>query len=137
MTAGSIFNRRGSAMLLTVFIVALAAALVMGMLQLNTEQTLQLRNQVGLTRAVVIAESGLNDALAQLRGDLDWNEGFENKAFGDGRYTVSLGGMPPALTVTSVGRTRDNYTARVEAQITALNAAPPYRIVIEQLRINQ
>jgi len=129
-------DRQGSAMILAVFIIALAAALVMGMLQLNTEQALLLRNQIGLTRAAAVAESGLNDALARLRSDIRWNEGFADKAFGEGRYTVSVEGMVPRLVVTSVGRTNENFCVRLKARIFTDDASPPYRIRIEQLRMN-
>lgn len=136
MSRGKTISRRGNAMILTVFIIALAGALVMGMLQLNTEQTMQLRNQAQLAAAMATAEAGLNDAMARIRSDADWDEGFTNKAFGDGRYTVAVSGTTPLLTITSTGRTGQNYTARMQARITAEGVSPPHRIVIEELRMN-
>lgn len=127
---------RGSAMIMAVFMIALAAALVMGMLQLNTEQVMLLRNQIGLTRAGAVAEAGLNDALAQLRSDIDWNDGFADKPFDAGHYTVTVTGTAPRLEVTSVGRTDRNFCVRLEAQVFTEDVSPPYRIRIEQLRIN-
>ena len=129
-------KRSGNAMILTIFVIALASALIIGMLQLNTEQTLLLKNQIGLTQATAVAEAGLNDALAQLRSNINWDQGFDNKRFGSGRYTVEVAGTPPELTITSTGRANQDFTARIEARIDSEDTAAPYRIVIESFRIN-
>lgn len=128
--------RDGSAMILTVFIIALAAAMVIGMLQLNTEQTLQIHNQIELTQAMMVAEAGLNDAFYELRQDSQWNSGFNNKVFLGDRYTVTVNGMVPNLTIVSTGRTSNNYYTRLEAEIL-VGITAPHSIQIQTLRINE
>ena len=74
-------KNNGSAFLLVVFVVALLAAVVIGMLQINTEEIQIVRNQISAAKALCIAEAGLNDAFAQIRLDSGWTSGFLNKTF--------------------------------------------------------
>lgn len=123
-------------MLIAVFLIALTAAIVTGMLQINTEQLQLLSNQKSAAKARTIAEAGLNDAFAQLRADDNWDDGFESKSFENGQYTVSLSGSPPEITVQSEAITVDGFSASVDADIT-LSAATPHTIRVDNLRINE
>ncbi len=127
--------RPGSVLLLVLFILALSAALITGMLQLTTEEVLQLRNQMELARALAVSEAGLHDAIAQIREDVSWNSGFSNKGFYEDSYTVTVTGTPPSLTLVSTGTTSSGYAARLEAQIRA-DVNPPHPITIQSIRIN-
>lgn len=129
-------TRDGSILVLVLFILALSAALITGMLQLTTEEILQMRNQMGLVRALTVSEAGLDDAFAEIRQDVNWNSGFTNKSFYGDSYSVTVTGTPPSLTVVSTGLTGEGYTARVEARIRA-QVAPPHDITIQTIRINE
>jgi len=124
---------RGSVLLLAVFVVALLAAMVMGMLELNTEEIQVMQNHVYAAEALATAEAGLEDALKELRVNKWWNDGFPGQSFNGGSYTVTVGGG----TVTSVGTTSRGYTARVEADYHATGSSTPYAITIDALRINE
>ena len=50
---------------MTVFVVALLSAMVMGMLQINVEEIRIMHNQIRAAEALAVAEAGLNDALAE------------------------------------------------------------------------
>jgi Tfp pilus assembly protein PilX len=126
---------RGSVLLLVLFILALSAALVIGMLQLTTEEVLQLRNQMELARALCVSEAGLNDAIAEIREDVHWNTGFSGKAFYEDAYSVTVSGTAPSLTLVSTGTTSSGYAARLEAQIRA-DVNPPHAVTIQSIRIN-
>lgn len=123
----------GSALLMTVFVVALLSGLVIGMLQLNVEEIRIMYNQIGAAGALAVAEAGLNDALAQLRTDPDWNAGFSDKSFCQGSYTVTVNGS----RVTSVGTSSAGYTARVEARVTVSDAGPPHVVGIDSFKVNE
>ena len=122
----------GSVLLITVFVIALLSAVVMGILQLNTEEIQLMRNQIYATQAVATAEAGLNDAFLQIRTDPNWDSGFTGKAFNGGSYTVVASGN----TITSTGTTAQGFVARVEADITT-GTTSPYIIRIDNLRINE
>lgn len=125
----------GSVLLIVVFLLALTAALVIGMLHLTTEELLQVKNQMEMTRALAVAEAGLNDAIAAIRQDISWNSGYSNKPFFDDFYTVSVAGSPPLLTIESVGVTAAGYQARLRAEVrTGLSL--PYPVSIQSLRVN-
>jgi hypothetical protein len=130
-------TNNGSALLLTVFAIALLAALVMGMLQMNTEEIQLMQNQVWAAQAVAIAEAGLNDAFAQIRTDSGWDDGFDSKSFDGGSYTVTVTGSLPNPTIQSIGRSSQGFVARVEAGVTVDSTGPPYVIRIDNLRINE
>ena len=125
----------GSVLLVTIFIVALFSAVVLGMLQINTEEIQIMRNQIYAAQALTIAEAGLNDAFSELRADSSWNSGFSDKAFDDGSYTVTVSGSLPNPTVESTGTSLQGFTARVEADVT-VGSSSPYIIRIDNLRIN-
>jgi len=125
-------EQSGSALLLVVFITALLAAVVLGNLQLNTEEIQLMQNHIHGAEAVAGAEAGLNDALAQLRLDAGWTSGFAGKSFNGGSYTVTR----DDATITSVATTSDGFTARVEADVTIVPDGPPHVIRIDELRIN-
>jgi len=119
-------------MLMAIFATALLSMLVMGMLQLNTEEIQLVRNQISATEALATAEAGLNDALSELRADPNWSAGFTDKVFNAGSYTVDVNGS----TITSTGTSAQGFTGRVEADITIADAAP-YVIRIDHFRINE
>ena len=129
------FRHKGSALILAVFVVALLAAVVMGMLQINTEEIQVMRNQIYAAEALATAEAGLNDAFSEIRVDISWNAGFTDKAFNGGSYTVSVGGVLPNLTVTSAGTSSRGFVGRVDANIT-VGASSPHIIRIDSLRFN-
>jgi type II secretory pathway component PulK len=123
----------GSVLLMTVFIVALLAAVVMGMLQINTEEIQLMQNHIYAEEALATAEAGLNDALAQIRIQADWSTGFTSKSFNGGSYTVLVNGS----TITSTGTSSKGFGAKVKADITVASSGPPYVIRIDSLRINE
>ena len=126
----------GSAFLLVVFVIALLAAVVMGMLQINTEEIQVMRNQIYAAEALATAEAGLNDAFAEIRADDEWDEGFEDKPFASGSYTVALSGSLPNLTIESTGTSAQGYIAQVDAD-TTIGTSSPYTVTIDELRINE
>jgi hypothetical protein len=130
-------TNNGSAFLLAVFAIALLAALIMGMLQMNTEEIQLMQNQVWAAQALAVAEAGLNDAFAQIRSDREWDDGFDNKSFEGGSYAVSVTGSLPDPTIESTGTSSQGFVARVEADVTVDSAGPPYVIRIDNLRINE
>ncbi len=130
------FRHRGSVLLIAIFVVALLAAVVMGMLQLSTEEIKLVHNQISAAHALATAEAGLNDAFSELRANSDWNVGFDNKAFDGGSYTVAFSGSLPNLTITSTGTSSQGFVARIEADVT-VSSSSPYIIRIDNLRINE
>ena len=125
-------RNNGSVLLMTVFIIAFLAALVAGMLQLNTEEVQLAGNQIWAAEALATAEAGLNDAFAQIRADSTWSEGFTDKAFNGGSYTVDVTGS----TIASTGTSARGFVARVEADIT-IGSTSPYVIRVDNLRTNE
>ena len=123
-------------MIVVLFILALSAALITGMLQLTTEEVLQMRNQMELAQSLSVAEAGLHDAFDEIRQDVNWDAGFTNKAFFEDAYTVTVEGSPPNLTLVSTGQTAQGYAARMEARILT-GTGSPCSITIQSIRINE
>jgi len=126
-------GRTGSVMIVVVFIVALMSALVMGILEINTEEIQLMQNHVAAARAQAVAEAGLNDALAELRADAAWDTGFSGKPFDGGAYTAVLEGS----TITVTGTTAEGFSARLEADVTVSADGPPHVVTIDEIRINE
>jgi Tfp pilus assembly protein PilX len=126
----------GSVLLIAIFVVALLSAVVMGILQINTEEIQLMRNQIGAAHALAVAEAGLNDAFAEIRADDAWVTGFTDKVFEGGSYVVTIAGTLPDLIITSTGTSAQGFVAKVEADVT-LGGTAPYIIRIDNLRINE
>ncbi len=128
-------RNNGSAFLLVVFVIALLAAVVMGMLQINTEEIQIMRNQIYAAEALAIAEAGLNDAFAEIRVLDTFNNGY-NKPFAGGIYLINIQSNLPNVTIDSTGTSSQGFVAKVEADIT-VGSSSPYVIRIDELRINE
>jgi Tfp pilus assembly protein PilX len=125
-------SEAGSVLLVVVLLVALLAAVVMGHLQINTEEIQLVQNQTGGAEALAIAEAGLNDALARLRQDPGWQTGLADIPFAAGSYSVAVEGS----TVTSTAVTARGFVARIQADVTKSPGGPPGAVQISGLRIN-
>ena len=126
-------DNRGTALVMVVFIVALLAAIVTGMLQINTEEIQIMQNHIRAGEALAIAEAGLEDALAELRSDADWDSGFTNKSFVNGRYTVAINDGQ----ITSVGTSSQGHVAKLDATVTLVGSSAPYVVQIDSLKVNE
>lgn len=129
------WNKNGSVLLVVVFAIALLTVLVAGILQMNTEELMLMQNQINSTKAIAIANAGLNDAFAELRNDSSWNSGFNDKSFSGGSYTVTVTGTSPSLTVESTA-VLNGFNARVAADLT-ISSTGPYILKIDQFRVNE
>ncbi len=129
-------KNNGSVLLIAIFTIALLSAVVMGILQINTEEIQLMYNSINAARAMAVAEAGLNDAFAQIRADSAWSAGFDNKSFDGGSYTVTVTGTSPNLTILSTGTCPQGFVARVQAEVT-LGSSAPYIIRVDKLRINE
>lgn len=129
-------KNEGSVFLIVVFAIALLSALTIGILQMTTEEIQVLRNQIYAADALATAEAGLNDAFSEVRVDPNWSDGFTDKAFNDGSYTVTVSGTLPNLTIESTGTSEQSFVAKVEAEVT-VGTSSPYKIQINNLRVNE
>lgn len=130
-------RNNGLVLLITVFVIALVSAVVVGLLQMTTEEIQIMSNQVYTTEALATAEAGLNDAFAELRADSGWTTGFTNKSFNGGSYTVTVSGTLPSLSLESTSTSSQGFVARAQTDIRVGASGPPYAIVIDALRINE
>ena len=128
------YNRQsGSVLMMTVFVVALLSTIVMGILEMNTVDIQIMQNQVSAVEAQMTALAGLNDALDDLRADASWTDGFKDKSFNGGAYTVGVSGS----ALTSTGKTAQGFSAEITAEVTLSAAGPPYIIRLDSLTINE
>jgi Tfp pilus assembly protein PilX len=128
-------KNNGSIMIVVVFAIALMAALVAGILQLNTEQIQLMKNEIFAAQAIAIAEAGMADAFARIRTSSALPSNF-NSSFGGGSYAVAIAGSLPDPNITSVGTSAQGFTASVRADIT-VGTTGTYIIRVDKLRINE
>lgn len=131
-------RNNGSVLLITIFVIALLSALVIGMLQMNTEEIQLMQNQIYAAQALVTAEAGLNDAFSELRDDDEWVGPLTDEPFNDGLYNVSVTGALPNLTIESEGTSAQGFVARVRADVTVdTSDSSNHTIRIDNLRVNE
>lgn len=131
-------SNNGSVLLITIFAIALLSMLVMGILQMNTEEIQLMQNHVWATQALAIAEAGLNDAFARIRADDEWIGPLTEVSFNGGTYDVTVTGTLPYRTIISTGSSSQGFVARVAADITVdTSDSSDHTIRIDNLRINE
>lgn len=119
-------NRRGAILLMTVFIIALGAILIIGFLQLSLADLQIVRNHHYSLRALYIAEAGVEDAMYELTQDKNWNDGFTNKAFAGETYTVTITAIDSKTKVIdSAGTVDGSFQRHLEVQVSISGSDPP------------
>ncbi|MGA2678721.1 MAG: hypothetical protein ABSF37_05385 [Sedimentisphaerales bacterium] len=130
-------KNNGVVFLMVIFAIALLTTITVGILIMSTEELLLMDNQLYAAQAMCTAEAGLNDAFAQIRSNSSWTTGFTNKSLSNGgSYTVTVTGTLPTLIITSTGTSPQGYIAKMVANVT-INTVSPYKVRINQLRVNQ
>ena len=130
-------KNNGVIMLITVFIVTLLSAVVMGIMQINRNEIQLVQDQIFAAQAIATAEAGLNNAFAYIRIDDEWTDGFDGKVFDGGAYNVSVTGTLPNRTIVSEGTTSNGFVARVEADVTVSTSGSDNIVRIDNLRVNE
>ncbi len=125
----------GSILIVVVFVIALMTALVAGLLQLNTEQILIMKNEYFAAQASEIANAGLADALSRIKRDQSLPSNFNND-FGGGSYSVQIVGSLPDPNIISTGISQQGFVSKVKADVT-VDTAGSYVVRIDKLRINE
>lgn len=134
-------RRKGSVLIISTFVIALVSALVIGILQVNMSELRLTQHRVYASQARALAEAGLNAALAQIRWDRNWTDGFQDEIlageekFGGGDYDVDVNS--DNLTISAAVTSWQGYTATIEAQITVSDGNSPYIIRIDNLKVNE
>lgn len=126
-------RQAGTVLLIAIFIVALLSAVVMGILEVSTLDIQIMQNQVYAAEARMTALAGLNDAVAQLRLDSEWDDGFSDKTFNGGTYSVTI----KQGDIEAAGTSSQGFTCVVSAEYTAFFLSPPHEIRLGALRINE
>ena len=126
-------TRPASVLVMTVFVIAMISAVVIGMLEINTEEIQLMQNHILAAQAFATAEAGLNDAMAHLRMDHRWNAGFVDKPFSGGVYSVTVDGD----TILATGITDRGYATALEADVAVSHDGPPFAVEIGRLRVNR
>jgi hypothetical protein len=106
-------SRQGFTMIVALSFLALMVLVATGVLAFGQQQMHAARRTRDYLKAKVIAETGLNIAFNDIRGDVDLITGYNGTktAFGDGTYAVTItnistsaDGRTRLLRLTSVGR---------------------------------
>jgi type II secretory pathway component PulK len=134
-------EKKGSVLIMSVFVIALLSALVIGILQINMSEIRLTQHRVYASQALAVAEAGLNDAMSELRNDSTWTAGFQDKVlsgeerFGGGEYTVD--GNSNSITVTATVDEWDSYTSTLVAQISTTDGNSPHIIRVDDIKVNE
>lgn len=130
---------------MVVFLTAMLATLVMGILQINTEELVLIRHRTFAAQARALAEGGLNQAMAEIRNNPQWRRDDIPEVVdwavlqalgvqvGDGYYLIGFDGEQ--ITIISAVSEWQDYRATYEADVT-IGSASPYIIRIDNLKIN-
>ncbi len=125
-------SQPGTVLIMVVFVTALLSAVVIGLIQINTEEIQIAENHLHAAEALALAEAGWNDALARLRAH-GAVSAIPETSFAQGVYSVSVAGT----SITACGKTAAGYTAQVGGTVTVHAGGPPYAVDIDTFRVNE
>jgi hypothetical protein len=113
-------QRRASAMMTAMFVMAVTSIIVIGILDTETLEYSALRNTIQYDRARYLAEAGAAHALAFLEDDITWRQGIPATEFpagsGDTYWATVTDGPDATVLVTAVG-TAGSVTRSVEVRV--------------------
>lgn len=121
-------SRTGSALLVAVFLIAFSALLVGALLQALASDLQIVKNHLYSTKALYVADAGIEDAIAALRSDYTWDTGFNEKTFPAGsnsHYTVTVTNSHPTVVLTSRG-VAAGFERKIEVKIAIAETSAPY-----------
>ncbi|UCD30511.1 MAG: hypothetical protein JSV03_08600 [Planctomycetota bacterium] len=107
--AGLAYRVRGAALLVAIFAMLIVSSLVVLMLDVATTEMAVTRNTLSLSKALYVADAGIQHGLAMLRLDSGWRVGFPSPGVefppGSGsRYVVNVAdGAEGECIITSTG----------------------------------
>jgi hypothetical protein len=126
----------GYVLLLTVFVLTFGALLIGTLLNVVGTDLQILRNHLGSTEALYVADAGVNDAISALRSDFTWDTGFTAKEFpvsSGSTYTVTIVNTHPTVVITSTGVVR-GYQRTIVATINITETSSPYPARVTEWR---
>lgn len=111
-------GRRGAAMMMVLFVIFIAGAMVLNVLQTEVVQLSVARNVADHERALYLAQAGVHEACAMLELDLSWRDPVGDSGYpADDTYRATLAdGLTGQVVVTSVG-VSGGATRTVEATV--------------------
>ncbi len=124
--AAVVGTERGSVLLLVAFLAVLLGVLSLSLLSLMTADTEEIYNHLHSTRALTVAEAGIEHAVKMLRNDPNWNTGFAEYTFpsgSDDSYSVTVDNAAyPSVVLVSTSAV-EGFSRRV--QVAVIVDGPP------------
>jgi len=131
-------NQKGVALLLAIFLISFVFILLTGLLQVTTSDLQIAYNIQYRTRALFLAEAGIQDAIYQLANDNTWVSGFNNKSFANDTYSVVVNNNSDytspvtgqsicrIVNLTATGKSDNKYIRSIVATMNvSVTAEPP------------
>lgn len=119
----STFRYRGAALIVCIFAMIIVSSMVVLALDVATTEMSITRNTMDLSKALYVADSGVQHALAMLRADRTWRDGFPSPGVefppgsGSGYVVTVADGAGGEVIVTATG-TAGSLSKTVRATIT-------------------
>ena len=116
-------HRRGAALIVCIFAMVIVSSMVVLALDVATTEMSITRNTMDLSKALYVADAGIQHALAMLRADRTWRDGFPSPGVefpagsGSGYVVTVTDGAGGEVIVTATG-TAGSLSKTVRATIT-------------------
>lgn len=122
-------DKPGAVLLMVLMLITILSALILSTLEMTVSSIYIVANHEREIKALYIADAGIEDAIKHLREDPYWTEGFDNKLFASGSYSVSIDASEyPLIKITSSG-TLNDFQKRVESQVYIVDIPPSDHLV--------
>jgi type II secretory pathway component PulK len=123
-------DEKGAVLLLLVFLVAFSCLFVGTILRSLASDLQIVNNLLSSTKALHVAEAGIDHAISNLRSDRDWDTGLSQVDFpaGEGsQYTVVVANQAPVVIITSSGFV-NGFSRTIEVRIFVAGESSPHPV---------
>ena len=121
---------RGAALIVALIVMSMLSLFVIRSLEMLIVNVQINSNHVHDLQALYIADAGIEDAIARLRDDPNWDDGLsEEFPSGSGNtYTVVVDNSEyPSIVITSTGNV-PNFGRSIEVEVQITGSSSPYLV---------
>jgi Tfp pilus assembly protein PilX len=121
---------RGAALIVALIVMSMLSLFVISSLEMLIVNVQINSNHVRDLQALYIADAGIEDAIARLRDDPNWDDGLSEEfpSSSGNTYTVVVDNSEyPSIVITSTGSV-PNFQRSIEVEVEIAGSSSPYSV---------
>ncbi|HDZ61587.1 MAG TPA: hypothetical protein ENH40_00375 [Nitrospirae bacterium] len=123
-------NNRGIVLLITVLLIVFIAVGMVAFLDIATIDFQLLQNNRYSEEALYIAQAGIEDVIARLRNNINYQTVGTVVPFSGHQYLITCPQPNPPKIITSTATLSNGYKREIETSVQVFGTSAPYKVII-------